>query len=154
MKTMLVKWVVSVVLLLAISSGYQAQTSEESCRRLILYSAAEAGQFDLYTMERDGSNVRRLTFTEDVQRGYVWSPDGDRIVFADSNFVDNYSHLFVLDVNTLELTQLSPPDMAVSAQFVWSPYGDAIYFVASVSDERLDLYKYDFQTLELHNLTD
>ncbi|MEQ8672332.1 MAG: hypothetical protein RLP44_15620 [Aggregatilineales bacterium] len=135
------------------SFGAQAQTSDDSCRRLILYSAHDGEQVDLFVMETDGSQVRRLTNTEERELGYSWSPDGNRIVFADSNFVEDYSHLFVLDVTTLEITQLTPPSMYVPARFVWSPYEDVLYLVASVSDERSDLYKYDFHTAEFQNLT-
>lgn len=41
----------------------------------------DAGDLEIYLMERDGSNVRRLTQCGDTARSPAWSPDGLRIAF-------------------------------------------------------------------------
>lgn len=38
--------------------------------------------FDLYIMDADGTNVRRLTFTEGQESYAYWSPDGKRISYT------------------------------------------------------------------------
>lgn len=56
-------------------------------RDLIAYSSNASGQFQLYTMNRDGSNQRQIT-TLSVEGysnagiGYRWSPDGAQLLYA------------------------------------------------------------------------
>jgi Tol biopolymer transport system component len=48
----------------------------------ILYTSDRDGQFDLYTIRPDGSQVRRLTTTSGQNAHAVWSPDCQWIVFS------------------------------------------------------------------------
>ncbi|WP_400190319.1 carboxypeptidase regulatory-like domain-containing protein [Hymenobacter sp. B81] len=56
-------------------------------RDRIAFTSNATGQYQLYTMNRDGSDVRRLT-TLAVEsyynqgQGYCWSPDGAQLVYA------------------------------------------------------------------------
>ncbi|QKG57094.1 PD40 domain-containing protein [Hymenobacter sp. BRD128] len=56
-------------------------------RDLIAYSSNASGQFQLYTMNRDGSNQRRITTLSaegysNAGIGYRWSPDGSQLIYA------------------------------------------------------------------------
>jgi len=42
----------------------------------------DSGVMDLYTIDPDGSGLRKLTGSERRTYGYEWSPDGDRIAFV------------------------------------------------------------------------
>ncbi|NML65733.1 hypothetical protein HHL22_11000 [Hymenobacter sp. RP-2-7] len=56
-------------------------------RDIIAYSSNASGQFQLYTMNRDGSNQRQIT-TLSVEGysnagvGYRWSPDGAQLIYS------------------------------------------------------------------------
>ena len=56
-------------------------------RDLIAYASNATGQFQLYTMNRDGSNQRRITTLSaegynNTGVGYHWSPDGSQLIYA------------------------------------------------------------------------
>src|SRR5689334_24769738 len=48
----------------------------------IVFTSLRDGNFEIYTMSTDGSNVTRLTSTTAVDIGPAWSPDGSRIAFS------------------------------------------------------------------------
>ncbi|NVO30314.1 carboxypeptidase-like regulatory domain-containing protein [Hymenobacter lapidiphilus] len=59
-------------------------------RDRIAYTSNATGQFQLYTMNRDGSDVRQVTlqpvdgyFNQGI--GYCWSPDGGQLVYSSFN---------------------------------------------------------------------
>jgi TolB protein len=64
---------------IAFTSDRHAEASSPAARRLLGMDEDE-GDFEIYLMERDGSNVRRLT--EHGGADPAWSPDGQRIAFS------------------------------------------------------------------------
>jgi TolB protein len=63
---------------IAFDSDRHAEASSPAARRL-LGMDEDDGDFEIYLMERDGANVRRLT--EHGAGAPAWSPDGQRIAF-------------------------------------------------------------------------
>jgi TolB protein len=51
---------------------------------LIMFSRAEKGDYEIYTIKPDGSGVKRLTFSRGNDAHQSWSPDGEHIVWASS----------------------------------------------------------------------
>ena len=56
-------------------------------RDLVAYASDATGQFQLYTMNRDGLNQRRITTLSaegynNAGIGYRWSPDGAQLIYA------------------------------------------------------------------------
>ncbi len=51
-------------------------------QRLVFSSMGKSGKMDLYTVEADGSGLRRLTDDSYDDRDPAWSPDGSSIVFT------------------------------------------------------------------------
>lgn len=49
---------------------------------LIMFSRQADGDYEIYTVKPDGSDVRRLTSSRGNDAHMAWSPDGSRIVFA------------------------------------------------------------------------
>ena len=59
-----------------------SDTHPAACGRdLVVFRSARDGQFDLYVMRSDGSDVRRLTNDPGNEMFPVCSPDGGRIAF-------------------------------------------------------------------------
>ena len=83
-------------------------------------------QFEIYTMNADGGDVRRRTFGSGqfTAAAYPsWSPDGGMIAFealeVDPSFLTQ-SHILILDLESGALFQV--PDLPPSVRFPrWSP---------------------------------
>lgn len=76
--------------------------------RRITFTSDRGGNSDIYVMDADGGNVRRLTDTRATERAAVWSPEGKRIVFSSDG--DGPSEIYVMRAdgsNPLRLT--GPP---------------------------------------------
>jgi uncharacterized protein YjdB len=63
-------------------SANNLQASWSPDRTRIVFSSNRNGNFDLYTMDADGQNLRRLTTDPGNDGEPVWSPDGTQIVYT------------------------------------------------------------------------
>jgi TolB protein len=75
--------------LLRLTSSATVETAPQLSpnRDLVAYASNATGQFQLYTMNRDGSNQRRITTLaaegyNNAGVGYRWSPDGAQLIYA------------------------------------------------------------------------
>ena len=98
---------------------------------LIMFSRQEGDNFDIYTIEPDGKNLRRLTTSRGNDAHMGWSPDGQWIVFASSRmgFKDEslytaapqpYGELFVMKYTGEEVHQLTDNQWEEGAP-AWQP---------------------------------
>ena len=62
------------------ASNVQAVLSPDRTR--IAFSSNRTGSFDLYVMDADGSNLRRLTIDSANEGDPAWTPDGKQIVYT------------------------------------------------------------------------
>lgn len=97
--------------------------------------------FDIETSSLDGTNRRRLTFSDGQDVSPFWSPDGTRIAFERRHSMDTPPGIYTVAPNgTSEFLVLS---LAKSWEYdgflyqglvsgpVWQPHGDLIAFVAA-----------------------
>ena len=75
-------------------------------RDLVAYASNATGQFQLYTMNRDGSNPRQITFLSvegysNAGVGYRWSPDGAQLIYG------HYDQLYRINRDGTGLTLLA-----------------------------------------------
>jgi|GEM_PF-1472278 len=91
----------------------------------IAFSSNLDGDFEIFVMDADGSNVTQLTDNESLDWHPAWSPDGSHIAFFSNR--DRDSDIFVMDAdggNQVQLTFNGSTDECP----VWSPDGSRIAF--------------------------
>ena len=91
----------------------------------------------LYTMNPNGTDKTYLPGTEDA-RDPSWSPDGQKIAF--SAFSGGDSEVYIIDLNTEQVTPLTNNAAVEDRYPTWSPNGQKIAF-ASDRDGDYDIYK-------------
>jgi len=100
---------------------------------LIMFSRQEQGNFDIYTIKPDGTDLKRLTTSRGNDAHMGWSPDGEWIVFASSRmgFKDEsvyttapqpYGEVFVMRYNGQDVQQLTDNQWEDGAP-AWQPNG-------------------------------
>ena len=112
-------------------------------------------------MDKDGSNLRRLTKTEGRNRESddpAWSPDGEQIVFGSNR--GGISEIYVMRSDGSELRQLTQAPNSLSAGMpAWSPDGKSILFASARGPSSanwydvVDIYVIDADGSNLQRLT-
>jgi TolB protein len=63
--------------------------------RRISFTSDRDGNSEIYVMDSDGRNARRLTRTRATERAAVWSPKGNKILFHSEG--DDLSSVYVMN---------------------------------------------------------
>jgi Tol biopolymer transport system component len=63
------------------SKYYEAEGTLSPDGKKIIYTSTKDGDLELYTMDIDGSNIKRLTYTPGYDGGAFYSHKGDKIVW-------------------------------------------------------------------------
>jgi len=103
---------------------------------------------DIYVMDADGSNIRRLTDHWAVDRRPAWSPDGRYIVFDTERAGSR--EIYIMESHGNNKTNLT--ERTHDANPVWSPDGQYIAFV-SFRDGNGEVYRMRTEGSEQINLT-
>jgi dipeptidyl aminopeptidase/acylaminoacyl peptidase len=89
------------------------------------FSSDRDGDFEIYTMDPDRTNLIRLTHEAGDDVSPLWSPDGRRIAFV--SYRDGEANLYLVASDGSALTRLTsaPGDEGLGA---WSPDGSQIAY--------------------------
>ena len=95
---------------------------------MIAFDTDRDGDWNIYVMNADGTNVRRVTSSRFRDRAPSWSPAGTSLVFQSNR--NGSLDLYSIEVNTGFVIQLTDiPDDATEPSV--SPDGSNVAFIAS-----------------------
>ena len=93
----------------------------------IAFASNRGGNWDIYVMNTDGSNVQRLTNHPDYDSEPSWSPDGTKIAFTSDR--DGSNDIYVMNADGSNLVNLSQTTGDINeSEPAWSPDGSKIAF--------------------------
>ena len=116
---------------------YSPRWSPDS-KRLAFISTRD-GTPDLYTMDRDGGNLKRVTDTPAEEYDISWSPNGQFLMFVCDH--EGNPEIYTTPMDGSAVNRLTR-NTVVDNQPVWSPNGSRIAFV-SYKDGDADIFVMD-----------
>lgn len=103
----------------------------------ILFTSTRDGNWEVYTMNADGSNQRNLSNHKAADYGLGWSPNGKYILFYSNR--DGNEDIWRMDAdgdNPINLTKHPAGERAAA----WSPNGKEIVFISDRDSVERELY--------------
>jgi hypothetical protein len=127
----------------------------------LVFTGYDGGLSDLFIVDRDGSNLRRLTRDKHADLLPTWSPDGRRIAFTTDRGGETDFELLrfgnlriaVYHLESGVIEQLGGMDVGKNLNPVWAPDGESLAFVSDRTGIS-NLFLYDFGDGEIYQLTD
>ena len=107
------------------------------------------GNWEIYVMDVDGSNLVNLTNFGANERNASWSPDGTKILLESDR--DGNSEIYMMNNDGSDLVRLTD-DTASDRQPTWSPDGRKILFTSD-REGNTEVYTMDVDGSNLVNLT-
>src|SRR6266545_7416012 len=85
-----------------------------------------SGTEDIYTVNADGSGLKRLTRSEDLEFDPTWSPDGRAIAYRHQRDFESPIDIFVMDAGGSHPRHLTGREGLADWGPDWSPHGEWI----------------------------
>ena len=101
----------------------------------VLFVSKRDGNWEIYSMNADGSSIIRLTNHDADDSHPDSSPDGQRIAFISNR--DGDFEIYAMNADGSDVTRLTN-NAAADIQPAWSPDGRRIAFVSKRYDDRSD----------------
>ena len=129
--------------LIAFASNRRAYTEELSDEEAALFKANPSALIDIYIMDADGSNVKRLTHTKTYDGGPFFSPDGKQIVWRRFSENGREAEIFTMNIDGSDQKQITRLNVMSWAPF-YHPSGKYIIFATNLHGHRnFELYIVD-----------
>jgi Tol biopolymer transport system component len=119
----------------------------------IAFSSDRDGNYEIYVMNDDGSDVTRLTDDDANDFDPSWSPDGEKIAFVSFRDGSNNMEIYVMNSDGTDQTRLTDNYDALDREPSWSPDGEKISF-ASNRDGNYEIYVMNADGTDQTRLTD
>jgi len=116
----------------------------------IVFATNRDGNYEIYAVNPDGSDLTRLTDTPGDDYAPFWSPDGKQIAFVSNR--DGNPEIYRMNADGSDPVRLTY-DPADDSSPAWSPDGSQIAFV-TWRDRNAELYLMDVNGEELKRLTE
>lgn len=117
----------------------------------VLFSSDRDGNFEIYSMRTDGTELRRLTNSPGIDQAPRWSPDGSQVVFSAVR-PGAGREIYVMNADGSNVRRVT--NLGRTANFPdWSPDGGQIVFHANRGDGNFDLYVARSDGTDLRRLT-
>jgi dipeptidyl aminopeptidase/acylaminoacyl peptidase len=137
----------AVILPILADSFQNVQPALSPDRTTIVFSSNREGDFDLYAMDPDGQNIRKLTSQAGSDGDPAWTPDGSRILFTGTRA--GGSQVFSMQADGSGLRALTTLGGSVPAV---APDGRTVAFV-SARDGNDEIYRMDLDGSNQVNLS-
>ncbi len=129
--------------LIAFASNRKAYIGKLSEEEATLFKANPSALIDLYIMNADGSNVKKLTHTNTYDGGPFFSPDGKRIVWRRFASDGRTAEVYTMNIDGSDSKQITKLGAMSWAPF-YHPSGKYIIFTTSIHGHRnFELYIVD-----------
>ena len=138
---------VILILIFSVSVSIIAQTLPSNGK--IAFASDQDGDFEIYTMNADGTNVQQLTFNADDDTSPVWSPDSNQILFTSDR--NEYIGIFVMNADGSDQVSLTSELPSFGGR--WSPDGTKIVFIVNTNSRGKDVYVMNADGSNKINLT-
>jgi TolB protein len=116
----------------------------------LAYSSKASGNWDIYTMSNNGSDIRQITTDPANDLSPAWSPDGQRIAFETNR--DGNVEVYVMGANGSVARNISNFSQANDHGPTWSPDGQFIVFYAN-REGNWDIFSTTLDNQNTLNLT-
>jgi len=121
-----------------------------SSRGKIVFQSTRDGNFEIYSMNDDGSNLQRLTNSPAYDVSPSWSPDGSQVLFASDR--DGNWEIYVMEPDGADVKRLtSPPGSSTSP--CWVQEGTKIVFVSTRDAVNGEIYTMNADGSNVERLT-
>ena len=118
----------------------------------ILFESNRDGDWAIYVMDSDGSNVKKLSTGKSNNRRPSWHPSGEKVLFESDR--NGKFELFVLDIESLEISQITSFPMEEPRFADFSPNGKTIAISLKESDDKSNIVIIDMSGKIIKKLTD
>jgi TolB protein len=105
----------------------------------------------IYIMDADGTNARRLLTGNGVEISPTWSPDSDQLAFITTR--EPATGIFTYDFQTENLNRLSDNSLSSFQTISWSPGGQYIAFIGRFGVAHANIFVLDVNTGTMTKLT-